>query len=149
MTPAAAGVHSPSPHIRPPRRASIPPHHTYARRGGRPFPISKFITSAVGRCPFPISKFITSATGRCPFPISIHGEGVADRLGVRSIYTKKGTRNERPRVHIYQRLIAIRETIYISLMRLIRISCNTLTVYFIAFTIRYICHITKFTILAI
>ena len=134
MTPAAAGVHSPSPHIRPPRRASIPPHHTYARRGGRPFPIS---------------KSITSATGRCPFPISIHGEGVADRPGVKSIYTKKGTRNERPRVHIYQRLIAIRETIYISLMRLIRISCNTLTVYFIAFTIRYICHITKFTILAI
>ena len=134
MTPAAAGVNSPSPHIRPPRRASIPPHHTYTRRGGRPFPISKFITSAVGRC---------------PFPISIHGEGVADRPGVRSIYTKKGTRNERPRVHIYQRLIAIRETIYISIMRLIRMSCNTLTVYFIAFTIRYICHITKFTILAI
>ena len=134
ITSATGRCHSPSPHIRPPRRASIPPHHTYARRGGRPFPIS---------------KSITSATGRCPFPISIHGEGVADRPGVRSIYTKKGTRNERPRVHIYQRLIAIRETIYISLMRLIRISCNTLTVYFIAFTIRYICHITKFTILAI
>ena len=43
-----------------------------------------FVTSAVGRCPFPLAIFVTSAVGRCPFPLAIYGEGVADRLGVRS-----------------------------------------------------------------
>ena len=32
----------------------------------------------------PSPKNITSAAGRCLFPLSIHGEGVADRPGVRS-----------------------------------------------------------------
>ncbi len=55
-----------------------------ARRGGRLYPLAKFLTSAVGRCPFPLAKFLTSAVGRCLLPLAIYGEGVADRPGVRS-----------------------------------------------------------------
>ena len=45
------------------------------------FPLTKFLTSAVGRCLFPLTKFLTSAVGRCLFPLAIYGEGVADRPG--------------------------------------------------------------------
>ena len=48
------------------------------------FPLTTFLTSAVGRCLFPLTKFLTSAVGRCLFPLAIYGEGVADWLGVRS-----------------------------------------------------------------
>ena len=33
----------------------------------------------------PLTKFLTSAVGRCLFPLAIYGEGVADRPGVRSV----------------------------------------------------------------
>ena len=52
---------------RPPRRASIPPRHTYARNAGVHSP----------------SPHIRPQRGR-PFPLSIYGEGVADRPGERS-----------------------------------------------------------------
>ena len=53
------------------------------------FPLAKYLTSAVGRCLFPLTKFLTSAVGRCLFPLAIYGEGVADRLGVRSRLTDR------------------------------------------------------------
>ena len=36
------------------------------------------------RALIPITKFLTSAVGRCLHPIAIYGEGVADRPGLRS-----------------------------------------------------------------
>ena len=73
-----------------------------------------------------------------------------DRQAGGEVYIhKKGHSKRAPKSpYIYQRLIAIRETICISLIRFIRISCSTRTNSFIV-TIRYICHVTKFTILAI
>ena len=48
------------------------------------FPLALHQTPAAAGVISPSPKNITSAAGRCLFPLSIHGEGVADRPGVRS-----------------------------------------------------------------
>ena len=118
-----------------------------ARRGGRLVPLAKSITPAAAGV-FP-PRQIHNARAAGVFPPRHLWRGGDRQAGGEVYIHKKGHSKRAPKSpYIYQRLIAIRETICISLIRFIRISCSTRTNSFIV-TIRYICHVTKFTILAI
>ena len=63
---------------------------------------------------FPLTKFLTSAVGRCLFPLAIYGEGVADRPGVRSSPSQNPLRPQHGRLfpprhisHICRRQMSI------------------------------------------
>ena len=70
-----------STYTKPPFRALHPPRHHQTPAMRASFPISKYVTSASGRCQFPLSKYTTSASGRCLLPISIYGDGGGRQAG--------------------------------------------------------------------